>query len=182
MELFLIEAIVFAAFFLSAISGFGAAMLAMPLLTLILGIEVATPLYGLMSITSNILLVGILWQTVQLTVASRLFLGTLPGIAWGLWLLKTIPAVVVIKGLGVLLVGFGCYQLIPSQVPHLPFPHLKRPHLKHPHWAYGFGFLAGALGAAYNTNGPRSSSMVTSASGNLKNFGPHYKDTSYPRV
>ena len=28
------------------------------------------------------------------------------------------------------------------------------PRLKHPAWAYGFGFLAGVLGGAYNTSGP----------------------------
>jgi uncharacterized membrane protein YfcA len=43
-----------------------------------------------------------------------------------------------------LLIGYGLYNLI----------HPKLPVLTSRIWAYGFGFVAGILGGAYNTNGP----------------------------
>jgi hypothetical protein len=46
--------------------------------------------------------------------------------------------------LGAIIAGYALYGLL----------NFKLPRLLHPAWAYGFGFLAGMLGGAYNTSGP----------------------------
>jgi len=62
----------------------------------------------------------------------------------GIWLIRVAPADVVTGGLGLLLIVFGLYALVRPVLPDIP----------NTGWVYFFGALAGALGAAYNTNGP----------------------------
>jgi uncharacterized membrane protein YfcA len=77
-------------------------------------------------------------------VAWRLILASLAGIPVGLLLLTQAPENMVKGILGVCLILFGLYSLIRPALPSL----------YQSGWAYGFGFIAGVLGGAYNTNGP----------------------------
>jgi uncharacterized membrane protein YfcA len=140
----LILAILFLSTLTRSTFGFGDALVAMPLLTLIIGIHKATPLVALISATIALVIVGGNWSDLDLKVAWRLILASLAGIPFGLLLLKAAPEDLVKAILGSLLILFGLY--------HLTRPAL--PSLHQPHWAYGFGFVAGVLGGANNTNGP----------------------------
>ncbi len=66
------------------------------------------------------------------------------GIPIGIYFLKAAPDVIVKSLLGIIITGFGLYNLI---VPNLP-------RLLNEYWAYLTGLIAGILGGAYNTNGP----------------------------
>lgn len=124
--------------------GFGDALIAMPLLTLTIGVQAATPLVALVGVTIALTIVGGSWRSIDIRATWRLILASLVGIPVGLFLLTSAPEEVVKGVLGALIILFSLYGL---SHPTLPLLHRQN-------WAYGFGFVAGILGGAYNTNGP----------------------------
>ncbi len=140
----LVFAILFLSTFIRSALGFGDALIAMPLLALVIGIQVATPLVamGASTIAFTILLKS--WRKVEIKAAWRLVIATWIGIPLGILFLKAAPEILVKSLLGILLMGFGAYNLF---VPDLP-------KLLNEKWAFVTGLIAGILGGAYNTNGP----------------------------
>ncbi len=134
--------------FLSAVIrsaiGFGDALIAMPLLALFVDVRLATPLVAFMSSTIAVVILYAEWRTVHFGAAWKLIVSTIVGIPLGLVFLKHVPESLVKGILGVVLVGFGLYNMI---LPRLPVLRNDRP-------AFAVGFVAGILGGAYNTNGP----------------------------
>jgi uncharacterized membrane protein YfcA len=124
--------------------GFGTALVAMPLLTLTLGVRDATALVAFVILGSTIVILAQSWRELRWRPAARLFVGSIPGIALGILVLTNAPTEAVQRGLGVLLIAIGLY--------HLAVPTLFE--ARQPAWAYAFGFGSGLLGGAYNANGP----------------------------
>jgi uncharacterized membrane protein YfcA len=124
--------------------GFGDALLAMPLLAMLLGIRSATPLVAMAASTIALLILIQDWRKADFRSALRLVLSTLPGIPFGLFFLKTINEAVVNLVLAILLIFFSLLRLL----------RLRLWHLDSDRYAFPFGFVAGLLGGAYNTNGP----------------------------
>lgn len=124
--------------------GFGDALLAMPLLTLVVGVRVATPVVGLVSLVIAILIVARRWRGVQIDHAWRLVVASVVGIPLGVLSLETVPERIVVVFLGAFLVLFGLYQACRPALPEL----------QRRGWAFPFGFVSGVLGGAYNTGGP----------------------------
>ena len=140
----LVLVILFLSTFVRSALGFGDALIAMPLLALVVGMQIATPLVamGASTIAFTILLKS--WRKVEIKDAWRLVLFTWIGIPLGILFLKAAPEFLVKSLLGILVIGFGLYNLF---IPNLP-------KLKTEKWAYLTGLVAGILGGAYNTNGP----------------------------
>lgn len=136
--------ILFLSTFIRSSLGFGDALIAMPLLTMVVGLQVATPLTAMGATTIAITILLRAWKKVDLKDAWRLILATLIGIPIGIFFLKTAPELIVKSLLGIIIAGFGLYNLV---VPNLP-------EIKNENWAYLAGVIAGILGGAYNTNGP----------------------------
>ncbi len=124
--------------------GFGDAMIGMPLLALFLPLRAATPLMGLVGPTLAALLLLREWRHLQVRSALRLILATLIGIPFGLLFLKKVDGRAVNLILAAVIILFALYNLFR--------PGLLRLRSERSGWA--FGFAAGVLGAAYNTNGP----------------------------
>ncbi len=141
--LLLIFLVVFAAEIIRQVTGFGFALLAMPLLTLFLGLPMATALVGLfqpvMSLTSLLT-----WHLVDRAAAWRLIVAAFVGIPLGLFLLRIAPEAWLKGGLGLLLIGYGLYGLLR--------PNFRALH--HPVLTWSLGLFSGLLAGAYNTSGP----------------------------
>jgi uncharacterized membrane protein YfcA len=151
--------ILFASTLVRSALGFGDALLAMPLLALLLGVRVATPLVAFAASTIAVTILLRHWRSVDVRATWRLVLASLLGIPFGLLLLKHAPEAYVKLVLGVLLILYGLYGLL---APRLPVARGE--------WlAYAFGFVAGVLGGAYNTNGP-----PVVIYGALKGWPPEY--------
>jgi hypothetical protein len=136
--------IIFISAFVRSAIGFGDALIAMPLLAMTLGIQIATPLVAFAASTIAVTILARNWRSVDIRSAWRLILLSLAGIPFGLVLLRVAPEYMVKAILGVLLILYGLYSLV---TPALPVIRSERS-------AYIFGFVAGVLGGAYNTNGP----------------------------
>jgi hypothetical protein len=114
------------------------------LLTIVVGIEAATPLIAFVATTIAVTILRSNWHQVDIRIAWRLIIGSLAGIPVGLFLLTNIPDSIVKSALGIVLILFGLYNLFTPKLPEL----------NDERYALIFGFVAGILGGAYNTNGP----------------------------
>jgi len=125
--------------------GFGEALVAMPLLALVLDeVKIATALVAINSVANSLLILATGPESTDWRGAWRLMLASLVGTPVGVYVLIHVPESLVKLLLAAVLIGFSTYSL-------------WRPgawHLENDRWAYPFGFLAGVLGGAYNTSGP----------------------------
>ena len=140
----LIPGVLFLATLIRSTLGFGEALVAVPLLALVVPVEVAAPVAVLVSITVAVIVVVQDWRHVHVRSAGWLVLPTLLGIPLGLILLRTVSAPVVKGALGTVIVGFSAHSLLSG----------KQRELKNDKLAWLFGFGAGVLGGAYGMNGP----------------------------
>jgi len=143
--------------------GFGEALIAVPLLALVMPIEVAAPTAVLVSITVALIIVIQDWHRVHVKSALWLVVPTFLGIPLGLLMLKTLPERIVEAILGVIVVAFSAHSLAS-----------RRNHeLKNDRLAGFFGFAAGVLGGAYGMNGP-----PLAIYGSLRRWSPeHFRAT-----
>ncbi|MCI0464883.1 MAG: sulfite exporter TauE/SafE family protein [Gemmataceae bacterium] len=137
-------AVIFLATLIRSAFGFGEALVAVPLLVLLMPVEEAVPLATLVSITVAGIVVAQDWQKMHARSTGWLVISTLLGIPVGLWLLTAVPETVVKAILAVVLIGFSSYGLV-RRSPY---------QLEDDRWAWVFGLGAGVLGGAYGMNGP----------------------------
>src|SRR3954463_3540249 len=94
-SLILISAVIFAAALIKATLGFGESLLAMPLLTLVVGLPTATPLVGLVATTLTVLMLGSSWRKIELGATWRLLGAAALGVPIGVLLIRLAPAALV---------------------------------------------------------------------------------------
>jgi uncharacterized membrane protein YfcA len=136
--------VIFLATLIRSAFGFGEALVAVPLLALLMPVKEAVPLATLVSITVAGIVVVHDWHKIHVRSAGWLVLSTLFGLPLGLWLLTAVAEAVVKAILAVVILGFSTYCLV-SRSPY---------QLKDDSLAWAFGFGAGVLGGAYGMNGP----------------------------
>lgn len=136
--------ILFAAGWVQGVSGFGSALIAIPLLTFIIDIKTAVPLCSLTGTVIATYMTLQLRHSFDLKKIGPLCIGSVPGIAVGVILLKSVPSHIIQALMGVFLIGYGLYNLFFIIPP-------KRLHRR---WGYLAGFLTGAIGAALSAGGP----------------------------
>jgi uncharacterized protein len=136
--------VVFVATLIRSAFGFGEALVAVPLLAMLMPFKVAVPLAGLLSITVAAVAVVQDWHQIHLRSAGWLILSTLLGIPLGLLLLITVAEAGLKSALGVGIIAFSSYCLF----------NRRQAELKNDNLAWLFGFAAGVLGGAFGMNGP----------------------------
>src|SRR3954468_4286484 len=136
--------VIFLATVIRSAFGFGEALVAVPLLALIIPVEVAAPLAVLVSVTVAGVILLQDWRQVHVGSAWRLILATMFGIPFGLLLLISVAEPVVKAVLAAVIIAFSAYCLAGR----------SRFELKDDRLAWLFGFGAGVLGGAYGMNGP----------------------------
>jgi uncharacterized membrane protein YfcA len=132
------------AVFTQSVTGFGLALVSMPLLTAVLGIQTAAPLVALFGLVAELILLIYYRAEFSLRVVWRLAIAALAGIPLGILALRTIDEQIVLTILGLVVAGYSLYGLLDFRLPPI----------RQPVWAYIAGFVAGILGGAYNTAGP----------------------------
>jgi uncharacterized membrane protein YfcA len=145
-ELAWIAASVFFAFVVRGMSGFGAGMIAVPLLAFVVPLQVAVPL--------NSLLVFVLFIALMIRDHSRIDWGelrrlvppTVAGAVAGLWLFATLDNRVLVLLLGGFLVCYALYMLV---VSFLGLPQLRCS----PRWAWPAGVLGGFFDTIFGGGG-----------------------------
>lgn len=130
-------AIVFGAFVVRGTSGFGAGMVAIPLLVFIIPIHTAVPMMGLLAFILFIFLSirdrrDVVWEELKILVPV-----TLLGVVAGALLFKNLDSVVLLRLLGIFIMAFAVYVLA---VNYFGLPQLRCSR----RWAVPVGFFGAA--------------------------------------
>lgn len=141
--------------------GFGEALIAVPLFSLFLSIEVAVPLTVLMSIAVAFVVVIQDYKQIHFSSVKWLIIFAALGIPFGLLILFYGNEFYVKIGLGVLIILYSLYALFGKST----FTLKKDNKL----WLFICGFLSGIFGGAYGVNGPP---LVVY--GNMRKWEPQY--------
>ena len=136
----------FLAYGLRAITGFGSALVAVPLLSLFLPLQLVVPWIVALDVGAALLLTGAGWRNREVDWGEIRWLlpPTLLGILLGLILLVELPQRILALGLGGLIILFGARSLLDL--------HGEQPIRRG--WALPAGVLGGAIGSLFATGGP----------------------------
>ncbi|UZP67791.1 sulfite exporter TauE/SafE family protein [Desulfovibrio mangrovi] len=144
-EYLLTSAIYALAAFVQGVTGFGSALVAIPLLALFLSLPEAVAVSILCGVMLN---AQIGWNYRRYADRERLrplFIGAIPGVAAGVYLLHSIPGNLMKGGMGVFLMLYAVYGLF--------FERVRLTGISS-RWGYLAGFGTGAIGAAFGAGGP----------------------------
>jgi uncharacterized membrane protein YfcA len=130
--------------FTESLTGFGLALVSMPLLAPALGLSTAAPLISIIALMTEIALLFRFRSALNLGVVWRLIAASMVAAPIGVLALRRLDEALVLGVLGAVIGGYALYGLL----------NLRLPALNRPAWAYLAGFLGGLLGGAYNTSGP----------------------------
>ena len=159
----LVPGVLFVATLIRSSLGFGEALVAVPVLALLIPVNVAAPVAVMASITVALIVIAQDWRKVYAGTAVRLVLPTLLGIPLGLMVLRAGAESVVKGALALVILVFSAYSLLAGQ----------QRQLKDDRFAWLFGFGAGVLGGAYGMNGP-----PLALYGSLRGWSPqHFRAT-----
>lgn len=143
-DLIIVLVVIFAALVLRAILGFGDALIAMPILSLVLGLTITTPLVALIQITMTLFLLYEDRANIEIGPIWKLVVSSFVGIPLGAYLLLAVPEAYmrIVLGLFLLFVGgvalFNITIRFPDNTPT----------------TVAVGFVNGIIGGAYNLIGP----------------------------
>lgn len=142
-ELIIILTVGFASF-VRGVSGFGAALIIMPVLSGLTSIYTAAPLVAILGLTTDTFLCLYYRRSFDRKIVVNLWLGSALGIPLGFLVLRFFPANWMLMSLGLMITAYAVYALCDPVMPVL----------KSQKWIYGTGFVCGALGGSYNMPGP----------------------------
>ncbi len=136
--------IILVAGFTQGITGFGSALIMLPMLTLFVGIKTVIPLVTLLGACINVILFLQIHRHLEWKRVHILLMASAPGILCGVYILKVMSTSFLELVVGVLLVTFPVY-LMWKGVPDREIS---------AGWAWPVGFLSGILGGSVNAGGP----------------------------
>ena len=136
--------VLFFAFFTQGISGFGSALISMPLLVTLIGLDVAAPLFAAIGIVSQLVMLIHYRESFTFREIWRLLIGMAIGIPLGVFLISQLPEALLLRLIGIIVLLYALYTLSGLQLPPL----------QKTWWGYAFGVASGLMGGAYNVGGP----------------------------
>lgn len=132
--------------FLSGLSGFGAGLVALPILLIVLPQALAAQLAALSGLAGQLQTLPTLKYTLQWQQVVPIVCAGLLGVAAGLWLLPEVPASLFKAGVGAMLIVYALFALV--------LPDNWRFYKRHPVWDVLVGLAGGLTGGAAGIPGP----------------------------
>lgn len=140
----LIIGITFLASFVQSLSGFGFALIAMPLLQPLIGISSTSSLVALVFLITAISLMLYYRQSLQFKPVVPLALASIVMTPFGIYLSSLVNDSLFKGGMGLLLIVYGSYSLLTPTLPQISSPI----------WGYFAGAFSGLLSGLANVGGP----------------------------
>ena len=134
---------VFVAAFVQGVSGFGFALVAMPILSGMMSLSVVVPLVALSTLANNTIMGLYYRQSCDRSAVMTLLIGAVLGVPLGFWVLQAVPVPWMLTSLGLMIVIYALYAWLGPELPELGTK-----------WSYGAGFVSGVLMGSYNLPGP----------------------------
>ncbi len=129
----------------NGITGFGAAMVAMPFISRYIEIPIAVPATTLLVLSLNLQVIFTLEKNIDFKRIQTLIVGLIPGSFFGVFLLQTLPesALKIILGSFIMLYSVWAF-----------FFETKTMRVISRHWGYLVGLISGFFGTSFGINGP----------------------------
>ncbi len=143
LQIVLSITIIFIAYTVKGLSGFGSGLIAIPLLAFIFPLTFIVPVLGLLSYSGTIMQSFHLRKQVVWRDMLPLIPFSILGIVIALWLLVNVEANRLVMALGVFVLLYAFYSLLPLSV-----------HAGGRRWAIVAGSCGGMVGALFGTGGP----------------------------
>jgi len=147
MEIYLfivVAVMLFLGGFVQGATGFGSALVAMPVLGEVLGLDLATPVFSAISCTIMFIIIPKYYRSLRFKAVLPVIISCAIGIPLGNYLAGIAPKQTVLIGLGIFLVLYSSITLANVVIPPV----------KHSGWGYFAGLCSGLISGAYNTGGP----------------------------
>ncbi len=145
-ELVLAALMVFSAFTVRGMSGFGAGMVGIPLLAFVMPVHTAVPMFSILVLTLFVFISIRDWKTVVRDELRRLVLPTLLGVVMGIVLLQRLDNQMLLKLLGGLLITYASYATA-VQIFGLPQLNCSQ------RWAFPVGFVGAVIDTVFSGGG-----------------------------
>jgi len=143
LEIIISITVIFIAYTIKGLSGFGSGLIAIPLLALFLPLVFIVPVLGLISYNGTIVQSYTLRKDVAWSSLLPLIPFSIIGISTAIWLLFNLNENTLIFSLGLFVISYALYSLLSPTV-------IKGGKL----WAIPAGTLGGLVGALFSTGGP----------------------------
>ena len=143
-EFIILAFIICLAYVVRGITGFGSALIAVPLLAFFMPLSTVVPMIVLLDYLASLSHGLHHRQHIQWSLVLPLLPFSLMGIALALYLLGTLELGLLKQALGVFVISYGIYSLL------INAPHQHRNRL----WAIPAGSFGGLIGALFGTGGP----------------------------
>lgn len=144
-DIILISLIIGLGSFTQGLTGFGLALVSVPLLSLCMDVKLAVPIAGIFGWLVTFPIAWKMRKDIQFKTAVILFIGSLPGSFLGAYLLKVLPSYIILIVMGGILIVSSIYSLLSKdslfKTVSLPI-------------SISVGFFSGALGASVGEPGP----------------------------
>ena len=141
-----LSCICFVSGILSGMAGFGALIIMIPALLLMMGADVVIPLGVFCGLATQASVSFLFRRHIRKESLGKLLLGSLPGVWLGSSLLLHMPEILLRAAMGVLLMCYVAWNIFGKLPPPVRPPAAV--------WAYVAGFCSGAFGGAFGINGP----------------------------
>ena len=112
MNVLWIVAIVFVAAVMQSLTGFGFALVVMPLVTLIVDLRTAAPLIALAGLTAYTVNLVRFRGSVNLGEVARLGIASALGVPIGIWALVRVDELAISRAMGAILVAYAAFALL----------------------------------------------------------------------
>lgn len=151
-QFLVLNGLVFLAFALKGITGFGENLIMIPLFSWLMPLKEALPLTLVVVLAGDIVLCSQLYPFVKRNTLKAILVGAIPGLCLGVAGLTTVPDTILRISLGVLLVVYVAFAFI-------PIPAFKNGPIP-VGWNYGAGLLGGLLSGLLGVGGPPVVSLL----------------------
>ena len=120
MEWIILIAVSFVASTISGIAGFGGALALLPFLTYFMGIKAAIPVLTVAQVYGNLSRAGFGWKEINWKAVGLFIIGAVPAAWLGSYLMSIMPAILISRIVGILLIGLVIWRRVKKDLPTMP--------------------------------------------------------------
>lgn len=150
---------IFLGFFIQTLIGFAGALVALPILLLVIGLQDAIAYISIFYFYSSAYLIAQEWKNIDKRIIIKLSIATIIGVGLGVWVLAHGKPIILKKALGVFILMYVAYTI-----------YVKDKVYNQPKLEFFFGLAGGFFSGLFSTGGPLYVVVVKNSAITMKAF------------